>query len=81
MKRRFVVASKNATKPIKASNAWFNPARASLIKNKLKSLMDILESCDAETYEAIDGAAMFDDLQVYAQHIDTLIRPTDKEDM
>lgn len=75
MKRRFVVASKNVNKPVKASNAWFNPARASLIKNKLKSLMDILESCDAETYEAIDGPAMFDDLQVYAKQIDTLLNP------
>lgn len=76
MKRKAIITP-SSKKPVKASNAWFNAARVSLIKNKVSSLMDIIESCDAETYEAIDGEAMFDDLLTYAQQLDTLIRPVE----
>lgn len=75
--KKMVIRPKGNKKPVKASNAWFNAARVSLIKNKVSSLMDIIESCDAETYEAIDGEAMFDDLLTYAQQLDALIRPVE----
>lgn len=85
MKRSCVVKPKSANKsvkastsnkqPIKASNAWFDKVRARIIKRKLTELMDIVESCDNETYEAIDGEPLWDTLLLHAQQIDMLLNP------
>lgn len=74
MKKTYVVKPSSCN-AIKASTSEFSRVRAKTIKTKLTELMDLVESCDAATYNAIDGESLWDSLLTYAQQIDVVLNP------
>jgi len=71
MKRKCVIH------PVKASSSssQFNAAKVSRLFNTLKTAYDQLESMDADTYEAVDGANMQKDLDTYIRELSNVVRP------
>ena len=67
MKRRCVIH------PVKAATSSFNTGVARKIQHHLKEAFDLLESLDNDSYDAIDGPSMSDDLDTYIREIDTEI--------
>ena len=43
------------------------------LKNHLQAAFDILEETDTATFEAVDGAALAEDLDIYIRQIATIM--------
>lgn len=70
MKRKCVIHPVTA-----ASSSQLNAAKVSRLTNTLRNAYNQLEDMDAETYEAVDGQHMQEDIDIYLRQLTTLVRP------
>ena len=69
--RRTIVNPGGKRRTVKAST---NMSSARRLMQTLKEAYNILDAMDVETWEAVDGEAMQDDLDVYIREVQSAIR-------
>lgn len=75
MKRRCIVNPTSDQKSVKAStDTRFNKAAAKRLLTSLKEVYNQLEAMGYDTYKAVDGENMQDDIDIYVRQIDILLR-------
>lgn len=72
MKRRCVVNPNNSVTA--ATQRRFNKPAATRLLASLKAAYNQLDAMGHDTYKAVDGESLQDDLDIYIRQIDTLLR-------
>lgn len=72
MKRQCIIKPKNAVNA--ASAGRFNRAAAIRLMTSLKEAYNQLDAMGHDTYAAVDGEKMQEDLDIYIRQIDTMLR-------
>ena len=70
MKRKCVIHPVTA-----ASSSQFNAAKVSRLTNTLRNAYSQLDAMDVDTYEAVDGEHMQEDIDIYLRQLTVLVKP------
>lgn len=72
MKRKTIVRPGKAVNA--STNSGVNAAKAKRLLDTLKDAYNQLDAMDYDTYEAVDGEAMQEDLDIYLRELDAIVK-------
>ena len=72
MRRKTIVRPSKAVNA--STNSGVNVAKAKRLLDTLKDAYNQLNAMDYDTYEAVDGEAMQEDLDVYLRELDSIVK-------
>lgn len=72
MRRKTIVRPGKAVNA--STNSGVNASKAKRLLDTLKDAYNQLDAMDYDTYEAVDGEAMQEDLDVYLRELDSIVK-------